>query len=112
MVFSGTLEVGHDLLHYLAEHHYLSAHHHSHGHHHSVRDHDHPHSHKHTNVSHSQHDAPEPENALPSVLSFFLYTQNPPVFTFRNRLFTAIHINTIADVLKPILLPLTPPPQL
>lgn len=41
MVLRGSMELGHDLLHYLAAHHHASVHDHPHHEHHGIKDHSH-----------------------------------------------------------------------
>ncbi len=113
MVSYGALEMGHDLLHYLAEHHRVMMHNHDHDHHHhSVRDHNHGHSHKHT-VSHHHETDSKPDEALPSLLSFFLFAETNPEFSFENVLQKSFSISTDVGRKKGLnLLPTTPPPEI
>jgi hypothetical protein len=111
MVCGGALEMGHDLLHYLAEHYHSTLHDHEHGHHHTVHDHEHGHDH-HAEVSHhhdADHEAPQ-SRALP--IQFFLYVQSVPEFAFYNLLPSGAYTRFRADVTPCFLQPSTPPPEL
>jgi hypothetical protein len=68
MVLSGSLELGHDLLHYLATHHHAHIHDHTHHMHHGLRDHGYGEQHTHVENARS-------EESLPSLINFFLYMQ-------------------------------------
>jgi hypothetical protein len=108
MVCYGSLEMSHDFLHYLADHHHTSLHSHHHGASHSVRDHEH--SHQHSHVAH-EHDSEEVDDAAPSPLNFFLYTQLPRAFRFSNASGIGIFPGTSANTSLPELTPPAPPPR-
>jgi len=74
MLSYGSLEMTHDLLHYLASHHHSQLHSHAHGNHH------HFHDHQQTVVSHA-HDGEE-QRELSTLIHFFLFAERKPAFTF------------------------------
>lgn len=108
MVCHGSLEMVHDLLHYLAEHYHSTLHDHAHGHHHTVHDHDH-HHHHHAAVSHYHADGEEDQSPS-SLINFFLFVQQKPAFTFANLLQGRLPGLTI-NLTTGFLLPTTPPPR-
>lgn len=84
MLSYGSLEMAHDLLHYLAKHHHSTLHSHSHDHHHSVHDHEHSHSHSHSHVSQQPVENDQQESSLTTPINFFLFFQSRAKFDFRN----------------------------
>ena len=78
LAFYGSLEMAHDLLHYLATHHHSHLHDHGHDDHHNIRHHGHGNAAE--NIVGDLADASE--NTLPSVINVFLYTQDNPSMSF------------------------------
>jgi hypothetical protein len=80
MLSYGSLEMGHDLLHWMATHYHSELHNHEHSHHHTYHDHEHHHD------SHDHHRLAENDSAenteFPSLIHFFLYYQQRPSFSF------------------------------
>lgn len=110
MVCSGALELGHDVLHYLADHHHSTLHSHDHDHHHGMRDHGHSHAHQHGSLSHS-HETSSEEESRTCIVNFFLFTERSSEFSFHNTLFTRVTVRTGNSSESLYLLPTTPPPQ-
>ena len=78
MVLSGSLELGHDVLHYLAAHHHTGVHNHEHHSHHAVKD----HGYGHVSKGHSAHmESETSEEPRPSLINFFLFVE--PVNPYR-----------------------------
>lgn len=105
MLLSGMLELGHDLLHYLANHHHMHLHGHVHHDHHGLRDHgiamNAPATHIENELS---------EELAPSLINFFLYLQHFDVVAFRATLATVaiqVYSNALTGISFP---PLVPPP--
>lgn len=105
MVFSGVMELGHDLLHHLATHHHVHLHDHSHHTHHGINDHGYA-----TKGPASQIENETSEDRLPSLINFFVYLQSFDSFAFGDVLFARVPpANSMAfsSVAFP---PLVPPP--
>jgi hypothetical protein len=111
MVCHGSLEMVHDLLHYLAEHHHSTLHDHDHGHHHTVHDHEHHHHHHAEAVHHHDEDSEE-DQSRSSRINFFLFIQRKPVFVFANLLILRVFSDRTTNIKTSFLLPPTPPPKL
>jgi len=80
MLSYGSLEMGHDLLHWMATHYHSKLHNHEHDHHHTFHDHEHHHdSHDHHHLS--ENDSAE-STEFPSLIHFFLYYQQQLRFSF------------------------------
>jgi hypothetical protein len=80
MLSYGSLEIGHDMLHWMATHYHSNLHNHDHDHHHTFHDHEHHHD------THGHHHLSENNSAegteFPSLIHFFLYYQQRPSFSF------------------------------
>lgn len=113
MVFYGTVEIGHDVLHYLADHYQSHLHNHHHGHDHSISDHDHHHKHHHhhEHISHDSGGGTQQTESLPSGLSFFLFIESATRFQFTNENFLGMYTEGKSSLRSCYLLPATPPPK-
>jgi hypothetical protein len=113
MVFYGAVEIGHDLLHYMADHYHSHLHDHHHDHDHRVSDHDHHHDHhhQHDHVSHDVGSEHQQEESIPSGLSFFLFVHTSTGFQFSNSNLLGTYSEATAPFLSWILFPPTPPPK-
>lgn len=113
MVFYGSLEIVHDILHYMAEYHHSKIHSHSHDHHHSVRDHDLPkHHHHHSRVSHSHSSDLETDESLPSFINCFLFVQARQSFNFDLNFSTWMYGSRLAKLCLHASVPPAPPPRI
>ncbi|HEY9046544.1 MAG TPA: hypothetical protein VIN08_11640 [Ohtaekwangia sp.] len=109
MLSYGSLEIAHDLLHWLADHYHTHLHEHEHDHHHTFHDHEHSHG-SHNHITENDVDGAE-QTDLPILIHFFLYYQSQPAFQFLVS-FTGIIGTNEAFPLKHVYLnPDTPPPQ-
>ena len=107
MVLSGSLELGHDLLHYLAEHHHTNVHDHDHHGHHAVKD----HGYGHVSKGHAEHVETETsEETRPSLILFFLFIQ--PIDPYNCiQVSAAAALSGMASAIRSIdFPPLVPPP--
>ncbi|HEY3402690.1 MAG TPA: hypothetical protein VGK59_04830 [Ohtaekwangia sp.] len=107
MLSYGALEMGHDLLHYLAANHHSHLHDHGHSHHHHFSDHQHD---QHTHLHHS-HSAEPATSELPSLISFFLFCEPKPSFTFFNTASGEWKFQNQTHSESYSASPATPPPQ-
>jgi hypothetical protein len=113
MVFYGSLEMTHDLLHYLADHHHSTLHSHSHDHGHSVHDHEpEHHHHDHASLSHDHETKTNHDEAFPSALNFFLFVQSKMDFRFNNSGWLAISPIQFSNGGVNDKPPITPPPEI
>jgi hypothetical protein len=108
MLSYGSLEMVHDLLHWMATHYDSEIHNHEHDHHHTYHDHEHQHDDHHYHLSENESSG---SSELPSLIHFFLYYQQRPSFSFitsyagslgRSDIFRLEHVDSN---------PITPPPQ-
>lgn len=104
MLSYGSLEMTHDLLHYLAAHHHSHVHDHEHGHHHHFND------HHHITASYS-HDVESSQADLPSLIGLFTFIQSKPTFAFYTSLSGQVCHSSTLHIQSTELHPLTPPPQ-
>jgi hypothetical protein len=108
MLSYGSLEMAHDMLHWLATHYHSDLHNHHHDHHHTFHDHEHQHtSHHHV----SENDSPG-DTEFPSLIHFFLYCQQRSSFPFFISYIGMLGVNNNFHPLQVANNPSTPPPQL
>jgi hypothetical protein len=113
MLCYGSLEMTHDFMHYLAAHNISNLHSHEHDHHHTFHDHEHGHHHDHQErITHTHHHSDEAtDETLPSLISFFLFIQKKPAFSFhkssRDLIFESVTFS-MEDICHN---PATPPPE-
>jgi len=105
MLSYGSLEMTHDLLHYLASHHHSHLHSHAHG------DHHHFHDHQQTVVSHA-HDGEE-QRELPTLIHFFLFAEGKPAFSFLTEFTGNLRLRpSDRNLSNGVQHPDTPPPEI
>jgi hypothetical protein len=107
MLSYGSLEMTHDLLHWMASHYHSGIHDHDHGHHHTFQDHEHHHDHDHVTKDDS-HDADQTE--LPFLIHFFGYYQQETTFQFYRSLSEILEGNNVFPLKYIYNTPPTPPP--
>ena len=110
MVFYGSVEITHDILHELSDLHVAAFHDHSHDHHHSFHDHHHTADHDHVMHHHAHSDTSDEQ--LPSMISLFLFIEKNSVFNFANSLLGECLTLRSKQLSTRRNLPFTPPPEL
>jgi ABC-type Zn2+ transport system substrate-binding protein/surface adhesin len=103
MLSYGSLEMAHDLLHWMAAHTHSALHNHEHDHYHTFHDHEHHHL--------SENESPE-NTEFPSLIHFFLYYQQRQSFSFIISCAGILRTTNAFSILQVDRNPSTPPPQI